>query len=91
MQDGIDDSGWGCAYRSFQTIWSWFILNGYTDKPVPSHREIQQVGLSRFQLKLFYLLQALVDIQDKQAKFVGSRQWIGSTEISFVLNELLSK
>lgn len=74
MQDGIDDSGWGCAYRSFQTIWSWFILNGYTDKPVPSHREIQQ---------------ALVDIQDKQAKFVGSRQWIGSTEISFVLNELL--
>uniref|UniRef100_A0A8R1EPC8 Ufm1-specific protease n=1 Tax=Caenorhabditis japonica TaxID=281687 RepID=A0A8R1EPC8_CAEJA len=76
MQDGIDDNGWGCAYRSFQTIWSWFILNGYTEKPVPTHREIQQT---------------LVDIGDKQAKFVGSRQWIGSTEISFVLNELLKK
>ncbi|EFO90451.1 hypothetical protein CRE_30321 [Caenorhabditis remanei] len=74
MQDGIDDNGWGCAYRSFQTIWSWFILNGYTDKPVPSHRDIQQT---------------LVNIGDKEQKFVGSRQWIGSTEISYVLNELL--
>ncbi|CAB3409077.1 unnamed protein product [Caenorhabditis bovis] len=74
MQDGIDDSGWGCAYRSFQTIFSWLILNGYTDKPVPTHREIQQ---------------ALVDVGDKESKFVGSKQWIGSTEISFVLNHLL--
>ncbi|CAL2040099.1 unnamed protein product [Caenorhabditis brenneri] len=74
MQDGIDDSGWGCAYRSFQTIWSWFILNGYTEKSVPSHRDIQQT---------------LVTIGDKEQKFVGSRQWIGSTEINYVLNELL--
>jgi hypothetical protein len=24
MQDRIDDSGWGCAYRSLQTVVSWF-------------------------------------------------------------------
>jgi hypothetical protein len=24
MQDRIDDNGWGCAYRSLQTIVSWF-------------------------------------------------------------------
>jgi hypothetical protein len=24
MQDRVDDSGWGCAYRSLQTIVSWF-------------------------------------------------------------------
>ncbi|EFO24549.2 Ufm1-specific protease 2 [Loa loa] len=42
MQDGIDDTGWGCAYRSFQTLWSWFVLQGYIDKPTPTHREIQQ-------------------------------------------------
>ena len=36
--------GWGCAYRSLQTIWSWFNLQGYTDKPVPSHVDIQKVG-----------------------------------------------
>lgn len=26
MQDRFDDSGWGCAYRSLQTICSWFRL-----------------------------------------------------------------
>jgi len=39
----LDDRGWGCAYRSLQTIVSFFRLNGYTTKPVPSHREVQQV------------------------------------------------
>lgn len=24
MHDNINDSGWGCAYRSLQTIFSWF-------------------------------------------------------------------
>lgn len=74
MQDGINDSGWGCAYRSLQSIWSWFILNGFTDKPVPTHLEIQK---------------CLVDIKDKEENFLGSRQWIGSTEIGFVLDHLL--
>jgi hypothetical protein len=37
---------------------------------LPSHREIQQ---------------CLVDIGDKEAKFLGSRQWIGSMEVGFVL------
>lgn len=74
MQDNFDDNGWGCAYRSLQTIWSWFVLNGYCDKPVPSHREIQQ---------------CLVKIGDKEEKFIGSRRWIGSMEIGFVLDELL--
>lgn len=41
-QDHVDDKGWGCAYRSLQTIVSFFRLNGYTTKPVPTHREIQQ-------------------------------------------------
>ena len=43
MQDNFNDNGWGCAYRSFQTIFSWFKLQSYTQKPVPSHRQIQQV------------------------------------------------
>uniref|UniRef100_A0A914WJF0 Ufm1-specific protease 2 n=1 Tax=Plectus sambesii TaxID=2011161 RepID=A0A914WJF0_9BILA len=74
MQDGIDDNGWGCAYRSFQTVWSWFMLQGYTDKAPPTHREIQQ---------------ALVDIGDKPASFVGTKQWVGSMELSFCLDHLL--
>lgn len=73
MQDGMDDSGWGCAYRSLQTVVSWFRHQGYTDKPVPTHKEIQQ---------------ALVDVGDKEPSFVGSRKWIGSQEVSIVLNQL---
>ncbi|CAB3367683.1 Hypothetical predicted protein [Cloeon dipterum] len=74
MQDSFDDNGWGCAYRSLQTLVSWFRLQGYTDKPVPSHKAIQQ---------------CLVDIGDKPHSFVGSKQWIGSTEVSFCMESLL--
>lgn len=74
LQDGFDDSGWGCAYRSLQTIISWFRLQHYTSIHVPSHREIQQ---------------ALVEIGDKDPSFVGSREWIGAIELSFVLDKLL--
>ncbi|XP_028263699.1 ufm1-specific protease 2 [Parambassis ranga] len=74
MQDRVDDNGWGCAYRSLQTICSWFQQQGYVERSVPTHKEIQQ---------------ALVDVGDKQASFVGSRQWIGSIEVQAVLNQLL--
>uniref|UniRef100_A0A2K5E243 Ufm1-specific protease 2 n=2 Tax=Aotus nancymaae TaxID=37293 RepID=A0A2K5E243_AOTNA len=74
MQDRLDDNGWGCAYRSLQTICSWFKHQGYTERSIPTHREIQQ---------------ALVDAGDKPATFVGSRQWIGSIEVQLVLNQLI--
>ncbi|KAL3618088.1 hypothetical protein CASFOL_038409 [Castilleja foliolosa] len=74
LHDGYDDSGWGCAYRSLQTIISWFRKQHYTSVDVPSHREIQQ---------------ALVEIGDKDPSFVGSRDWIGAIELSFVLDKLL--
>ena len=48
-QDKFDDKGWGCAYRSLQTICSWFRAQHYTALPPPSHRDIQaalvQVGV----------------------------------------------
>ncbi len=72
MQDGFDDDGWGCAYRSLQTIVSWFRLQGYSATEVPTHAQIQK---------------CLVDIGDKEAKFVGSKQWIGSTEVGFVVEK----
>ncbi|MCJ8749280.1 hypothetical protein PDJAM_G00174530 [Pangasius djambal] len=74
MQDRVDDNGWGCAYRSLQTICSWFQQQGYTERTVPTHKQIQQ---------------ALVDVGDKEPSFVGSRQWIGSIEVQAVLNQLL--
>ncbi|XP_040990429.1 probable Ufm1-specific protease isoform X2 [Juglans microcarpa x Juglans regia] len=74
LQDSFNDLGWGCAYRSLQTIISWFRLQHYSSIDVPSHREIQQ---------------ALVEIGDKDASFIGSREWIGAIELSFVLDKLL--
>ncbi|KDR23802.1 probable Ufm1-specific protease 2 isoform X2 [Zootermopsis nevadensis] len=73
-QDHIDDSGWGCAYRSLQTIVSWFKWQGYSERAIPTHHEIQQ---------------CLVTIGDKPSSFVGSCQWIGSTEVSFCLESML--
>ncbi|XP_062513762.1 ufm1-specific protease 2-like isoform X2 [Corticium candelabrum] len=74
LHDKINDDGWGCAYRSLQTIWSWFRYQGYTSLPIPNHRQIQET---------------LVSIGDKPAKFAGSRQWIGSSEVGMCLNTLL--
>ncbi|CBK22256.2 uncharacterized protein [Blastocystis hominis] len=71
---GLNDKGWGCAYRSLQCLLSFFSLNHYVDMRVPSIPEIQQV---------------LVDIGDKPASFVNSREWIGSQEVGYVLGSLL--
>lgn len=50
-------------------------MQGWTDLEVPSLKDIQQV---------------LVDIQDKPKSFLGSKQWIGSMEVGFVLDSLLN-
>jgi len=73
MQDRFDDDGWGCAYRSLQTICSWFKLQGYTTTNAPSHKQIQE---------------ALVKVGDKPKSFINSRQWIGSFEVSICLKEI---
>lgn len=75
MQQKFDDKGWGCAYRSLQTICSWFKLQGYTERSIPTHYEIQKY---------------LVDIGDKSTSFINSKQWIGSTEVSMCLQGFLN-
>lgn len=73
LQDKVDDSGWGCAYRSLQTICSWIKLQGYCKREPPSHREIQAT---------------LVALGDKGKHFIGSKNWIGAIEIGYVLDSL---
>lgn len=42
--DGTDDAGWGCAYRSLQTLISWYIKQHYTSlEKVPTILEIQKM------------------------------------------------
>lgn len=65
---------WGCAYRSLQTIFSWFRFQGYTNKKIPDHRSIQE---------------ALVALGDKQTSFIDSKKWIGSFEVHLCLDYFL--
>lgn len=74
LQDRFDDKGWGCAYRSLQTLCSWFRAQHYATRQPPDHKEIQST---------------LVKIGDKPQKFVGSKQWIGANEVGFILENLL--
>lgn len=71
-QDGIDDRGWGCAYRSMQTLVSWILRQNLNIRQVPTHVEIQRM---------------LVDMMDKPPSFVNSSQWIGAVEISMCLSQ----
>ena len=75
-KENINDIGWGCAYRSLQTLFSWFTLNTSIGKrkKIPSILEIQ--------ITLFKL-------GDKDKNFINSNSRIGSYEVCLVLNELL--
>jgi len=76
----VNDEGWGCAYRSLQTLISWAMLQGAGNwntlekkYEIPTIPRIQEI---------------LVEIGDKQAYFAGSKEWIGAFEVSYVLNKV---
>lgn len=71
--DGFQDEGWGCGYRTLQSICSWIINTKQSSVCVPNIPEIQKI---------------LVDIQDKPTRFFGSRDWIGTLEASYVIDTL---
>ncbi|XP_044735117.1 ufm1-specific protease 1 [Chrysoperla carnea] len=70
--DGLDDRGWGCGYRTLQTLCSW-INKINKNVSVPDIPAIQQT---------------LVKIEDKPNAFLGSRNWIGTVEASMVIDTL---
>ncbi|CAK8671812.1 ufm1-specific protease 1-like [Clavelina lepadiformis] len=74
--DDIDDRGWGCGYRTLQTISSWIFYNCRNSSKsnqisVPSILDIQR---------------ALVAMEDKTKTFIGSKEWIGSFEICICID-----
>lgn len=76
MQDKFNDSGWGCAYRSLQTILSWCALERYVTFKgglLPTHEQIQK---------------ALVAVGDKPETLIGSKEWIGANEVCYALEKL---
>ena len=88
--------GWGCGYRSLQTLCSWaenmlqtllphsHILSSKTN---PSSCD----GLSSPQQSvpsLRVIQETLVEVGDKLEAFVGSRDWIGTYEACIILDHL---
>ena len=81
--DGINDIGWGCGYRTLQTMCSWIrfqLLEKYQSnqidkvvRNVPRISEIQNI---------------LVECGDKPSSFSGSKEWIGCFEASLVIDYL---
>ena len=74
--DGVDDRGYGCGYRTLQTICSWlktFKTSVDQDISIPSITEIQNL---------------LVEMEDKPQSMVGSRDWIGSFEACLIIDRL---
>mmetsp|Transcript_16409 Transcript_16409/g.19606 ORF Transcript_16409/g.19606 Transcript_16409/m.19606 type:complete len:529 (+) Transcript_16409:245-1831(+) len=71
---GHNDGGWGCAYRSLQMVMSWYELAGLTDtKPL---------SILRIQENLFNM-----GVMDADF-YVGCKQWIGSQEVSWLLDSV---
>jgi hypothetical protein len=66
LQDKENDKGWGCAYRSLQSVWSWFQLQGYTSRAPPSILEIQK---------------SVVATGHRPKSLIGTKEWIGSIEV----------
>ena len=77
LQDGAQDNGWGCAYRSLQTLISHNLLNQPNSKgcaSVPTLRQIQE---------------ALVSLGDKEPSHIGSSEWLGAIEVCLCMNHFL--
>eukprot|EP00371_Babesia_bovis_P003381 XP_001612028.1 protein of unknown function (DUF1671) protein family [Babesia bovis T2Bo] len=76
MLGGINDSGWGCCYRSIQMVISWYALQYRTLKTVPTHAEIQK-----------YLKEKDPSHEDM---VIGSNKWIGTVEAGYFINWYLN-
>lgn len=71
----FNDQGWGCAYRSLETLLSWFRLQQKLKLlTVPTVQEIQNII-------------DLIDCTSDQ-KLSNSNTWIGATEVSWVVKKL---
>lgn len=81
MQDNFNDNGWGCAYRSLQTLLSYFKCEGYATPSfeIPTHKgTTPSLTLTSF----LEIQTALVDLEDKEKTIIGSSQWIGAFEVN---------
>ncbi|EGD76252.1 hypothetical protein PTSG_00954 [Salpingoeca rosetta] len=68
--DDTRDAGWGCGYRTLQSLVSWLNIQGHCQRTPPTIPQIQDT---------------LVSEGEKPPAFRGSREWIGTVEAGRVL------
>lgn len=66
--------GWGCGYRTLQTLCSWILR--CQKREHQTKEDIQQAVPS-----IPSIQKILIEIGDKTPEFYGSRDWIGSFEV----------
>ncbi|CAD98638.1 SPAC25H1.04/CG16979-cterm -like; cysteine protease [Cryptosporidium parvum Iowa II] len=69
--DNFKDIGWGCTYRSLQMVFSWYLINNYTNKHILTIPEIQDFLRKN-------------DPTHSNLE-IGSKIWIGTVEASYLL------
>ena len=78
--DDFNDVGWGCGYRTLQTLCSWIYFNFKGNESKLSKSKVSEVP------SIVEIQNALVSMQDKPSTFVKSKEWIGSFEVCFCLD-----
>ena len=74
--DGFNDIGWGCGYRTLQTLCSFVCSSCYNNPSVKKHNVPSILEIQN----------ALVSMKDKPSRFSASREWIGSFEVCLCLD-----
>ncbi|XP_055687491.1 probable Ufm1-specific protease 1 [Lutzomyia longipalpis] len=76
--DGFQDAGWGCGYRTLQSMCSW-IRNSSMEKSGKATQSVPTIPK---------IQETLVQLNDKPESFVGSREWIGALEVFYTVDAL---
>lgn len=81
--DNYDDVGFGCGYRTTQTMCSW-IRNQIIkqNQEFSNNRKVPDIPT------ILEMQKILVDCGDKPSSFVGSSDWIGCFESSIIIDTL---
>ncbi|XP_077967488.1 ufm1-specific protease 1-like [Styela clava] len=88
--DGVDDRGWGCGYRTLQTMCSWIHYhkqkNRTKSKNETTNNDKIYDKITGHVPSISEVQHALVSMGDKEHSFMGSKEWIGSFEISICID-----
>ena len=85
--------GWGCGYRSLQSLCSWAENKLRLNMPASAEHPLPNVkgyghSMTASVPSLRRIQEILFEVDDKPPSFVGSREWIGSYEACIILDHL---